>query len=399
MQQRISKKLIILLASVFAMTPYAIDSYLPAIPIIATDFGVSTSLVAITVSIYVFGMALGQLIGGPLSDKYGRKPIMVIGLLIFAVCSVFLALANNLALFWLWRILQSIGGGIAVVGVPAVIRDNAEGKEAAKLFSLVMLIMMIAPSIAPSVGTFILQVSNWHWIFISSGIFACVVAIWAIAVMPIQANTQHGPSNKVSFIDVLKHKHALGYLISQAFAYGVLMTFITNAPFAYIVKFGISEQLFSMLFIANVVGVVIVNRYNSYRLNHSEPEHMLVSFLAMQFVGAAVLVASIVFAPNNLWFAASGFIICMAATGGTMSNANVCFLKHFGKGAGTAQAVLGAIQFFAGAAISAVAAMLSHTSLWPMVLTMLASTTIALLSAHKANILNQKEKAELCCAK
>nr|WP_255484182.1 MFS transporter [Agarivorans sp. B2Z047] len=137
MQQRISKKLIILLASVFAITPYAIDSYLPAIPIIATDFGVNTSLVAITVSIYVFGMALGQLIGGPLSDKYGRKPIMVIGLLIFAVCSVFLAFANNLALFWLWRILQSIGGGIAVVGVPAVIRDNAEGKEAAKLFSLV----------------------------------------------------------------------------------------------------------------------------------------------------------------------------------------------------------------------------------------------------------------------
>ncbi|MGY5449577.1 multidrug effflux MFS transporter [Agarivorans sp. MS3-6] len=393
MQQLISKKLVFMLAAVFAMTPFAIDSYLPAIPLIAEDFSVNTSMISMTVSLYVFGMALGQLIGGPLSDKYGRKPVMVMGLSIFAVCSVFLALANNLAYFWLWRCLQSIGGGIAVVGVPATIRDNAKGKEAAKIFSLVMLIMMIAPSVAPSIGTLILKYFGWHWIFISSGLLAAVVAIWAIFVMPKHTQPTHS-ATKVSFASILANRQARGYLIAHAFGYAVLMTFITNAPFAYIVNFGVSEQLFSILFLANVVGVITINRLNAYMLNRVEPEKALVSFLGLQWFGGLILLSALILAPNNLWFAASGFIICMAATGGTMSNSNACFLKYFGRGAGTASALLGALQFFSGAAISAIAAMLTQHTLWPMVLIMLGSASIALISTLKANQLNDSQLAQ-----
>ncbi|WP_394132290.1 multidrug effflux MFS transporter [Shewanella maritima] len=388
MQQSISKSLILLLAAVYAMTPYAIDSYLPAIPIIATDFNVDTSMIAITVSMYILGMAIGQLIGGPLSDRLGRQPVMTLGLLIFGVCSLMLALVESLEAFWFWRSLQAIGGGIAVVVVPATIRDNAEGKEAAKLFSLVMLIMMIAPSIAPAIGTFIMMNSSWHWIFNSSAVLAIVVAISAFFIMPKQVKAA-GVKSNASFKSVLKFAPARGYLVAQVFSYAVIITFITNAPFAYLVKFGISETLFSGLFIANVVGVVIINRLNTFWLNRFDAEQLLLAFLGLKVIGGLILVISVLIMPHNLWLTASGFVICMAATGGTMSNASVSFLKHFGKSAGTASALMGAMQFFFGAMISGITALMLKDSLWPMVLVMLGCSLIALIATFKANNLNK----------
>ncbi len=184
MNKKMSTSLIMLLAAVFAMSPFAIDSYLPAIPAMAADLNIETSMVSVTVSIYVLGMAIGQLFGGPLSDRFGRRPIMVAGLLIFSVGSLLIASAESMEMLWSWRVIQSIGGGIAVVGVPATIRDNAEGKEAARLFSLVALIMMLAPSIAPTVGTIVLKTLGWPSIFIILSAVAVVVAVGAAVVMP-----------------------------------------------------------------------------------------------------------------------------------------------------------------------------------------------------------------------
>ncbi|WP_427977389.1 multidrug effflux MFS transporter [Agarivorans sp.] len=399
MQHSISKQLVVFLAAVFAMTPYAIDSYLPAIPSIAESFGVKTSMVAVTVSMYVFGMAVGQLIGGPLSDKRGRKFAIITGLSVFALGSLILAFSDSLEYFWFWRVFQSVGGGIAVVGVPATIRDNADGREAAKLFSLIMLIMMIAPSIAPSVGAFINAVSSWHWIFISSGVIAIVVAIWGAAVLPANKPSKAGDKSSLTFLQVLQNRKARGYLIAQAFSYTVLMVFITNAPFAYIDHFQASEKLFSGLFIVNIVGLVIANRVNSYLLNKHDPESLLARFLSLQVLGGLVLIASIILAPSNIWFAVVGFVLCMAAHGGTMSNASASFLKHFKHGAGTASALLGAVQFFTGAIISAISALLTEHSLWPMVLIMLASTATALISTIKTNQnnLNMFKATEVEC--
>ena len=380
MNQKMSTPLLVLLAAVFAMSPFAIDSYLPAIPFMAADLNVDTSMVAVTVSIYVLGLAIGQLFGGPLSDRFGRRPIMVAGLLIFSGGSLLIASAESLEMLWLWRVIQSIGGGVAVVGVPAIIRDNAEGKEAARLFSLIALIMMLAPSIAPTVGAVILKTMGWHWIFIMLSAVAVVVAYGAFRVMPV---TENAGNQKVpgGYLSVLKERRALGYLVAQAFGYAVLMTFITNAPFAYIEHFGVTVELFSGLFIANVIGIVIINRTNSLLLRGYEPTSLLKVFLAMQLVGGGVLVCSMIFAPGNLWFAVTGFVISIAANGGIMSNSSACFMRYFGKNAGVASALLGAVQYAVGAAISALAAMLSTDTIWPMILAMLLSTLVALTGA------------------
>lgn len=380
MNKHIPTSLLLLLAAVFALSPFAIDSYLPAIPIIASDLGVNTSLVAVTVSIYVLGMAIGQLIGGPLSDRLGRRPTMVAGLLLFAVGSFMMAGVESLEMLWTWRVVQAFGGGIAVVGVPATIRDNAVGKEAARLFSLIALIMMLAPSIAPTVGTLILRTQSWPWIFYLLCFIAVMVALNAMVVMP-KAKPIKKAQGSGGYLSVIKERRALGYLLAQAFGYAVLMTFITNAPFAYIEHFGVTAELFSGLFIANVVGIVIVNRTNTFLLRTFEPAALLKIFLGLQLTGGLVLIASQIIAPNNLWFAVTGFVLSIAANGGIMANSSACFMRYFDKNAGVASALLGAVQYGIGATVSALAAMLGGASLWPMIIAMAGSTTIALTGA------------------
>ncbi|MDA9556637.1 multidrug effflux MFS transporter [Vibrio sp.] len=370
-------RMVFLLAAIFALTPYAIDSYLPAIPSIANDFGVDTAKISITVSMYIFGLAIGQLIGGPLSDKYGRRAIVVLGLLIFAVCSVVLSTVDTLESFWFWRLMQSIGGGIAVVGVPATIRDHAKGKEAAKLFSLIALIMMIAPSIAPSIGTLIMRTLGWEWIFISIGALAFIIAMISFKVMP-KPVTLSQPLPKATFRGVMAVKPAMLLLFSHALSYATLVTFITNAPFAYIVHFGASEELFSALFLAKVSGIVFTNRLNNYLLRKHEPHVLFIRFLSLQLVGAVVLLLATAVFPESIWAAAAGLILLTASVGGTLSNSNVTYMKYFEKNAGTAASLLGASQYFIGAVISAITAFLTVSSLWPLAIVLVACSVGAL---------------------
>ncbi|MDN2662310.1 multidrug effflux MFS transporter [Psychromonas sp. 14N.309.X.WAT.B.A12] len=378
MSKHISTSLLLLLAGISALTPFATDGYLSAIPIMAKDLNTDISMVAVTVSLYIFGLAIGQLVGGPLSDKFGRKSIIVVGLIIFTLGSFAIPYAHSLEMLWTVRMIQALGGGIAVVGVPAIIRDNAQGKDAARLFSLIMLITMLAPSIAPSVGTLILKLSNWGWIFTSLAIVGAIVAVATLLVMPTEIKVKQA-NKSGGYLSVFKEKRALGFLLAQGFSFSVLMTFLTNAPFAYIAHFGVSETFFSVLLILNVAGVSIVNRVNTYLLHKYEPNQLLKSFLIVQLTGAVILIVATAFFPESLWLTVLGFVAITATMGGVIPNSSACFMNYFGKNAGVAAATLGATQYMLGAAISALAALLSYDSLWPIVCVMTVATVIAYL--------------------
>ncbi|MBB1274430.1 multidrug effflux MFS transporter [Psychromonas sp. SR45-3] len=391
-KRSVSMALVVTLSSIYAVSPFAIDSYLPALPIIAEEMQVDISMLSVTVSLYIFGLAIGQLIGGPLSDRHGRLPIMILGLGIFALASLLLTTSTHISVLWLWRILQSIGGGIAIVGVPATIRDNAEGREAAKLFALVSLIMMIAPSIAPAIGNLILSLHHWHWVFYFMTIVSCFAILMAIKFVPHQSLKQKRElaitterRKGIRFIDVFKHKHAMGYMIAQGFAFAVMMTFVTNSAMIYMGVFEVSSDVFSMLFAANIAGLIVINRLNNYLLNRFEPASLLRCFLTMQVTGGVLLVISSLLVTKSLPFTAIAFIITISANGGVMANSNACFLKHFGKDAGTASAVLGAFQCAMGAIISAFAAFVSMGYLQPVVMIMLISSCIALTAVIRSN--------------
>ncbi|PKG37292.1 multidrug effflux MFS transporter [Psychromonas sp. Urea-02u-13] len=388
-KQNISKMLIITLSCIYAVSPFAIDSYLPALPIIANEMQVDISMLSMTVSLYILGLAVGQLIGGPLSDKHGRLPIMVLGLGLFALASLLLTTSTQISELWLWRILQAIGGGIAIVGVPATIRDNADGKEAAKLFALVSLIMMVAPSIAPSVGNFILSHHHWHWIFYFVTGVSILAIIMAIKFIPHQPSKTKQAATKrtkgIKFIDVFKHKQALGYMIAQSFAFAVMITFVTNSAMIYMGAFKVSADTFSILFALNIFGLIIINRINTFLLNRFESAILLRFWLSMQVCGAFLLVLSTIFLPHYLALSVAAFVMTVSANGGIVSNSNACFLKFFGKDAGTASAVLGALQCATAATISAIAALISMGQVLPVVILMFASTSIALLAVIYSN--------------
>ncbi|TEW56016.1 Bcr/CflA family efflux MFS transporter [Psychromonas sp. RZ22] len=394
----ISKKLIVTLSSIYAISPFAIDSYLPALPSIAKEMQVDIAMLSVTVSLYIFGLAIGQLIGGPLSDKHGRLPVMLSGLSIFAISSLLLTTSTHIEVLWLWRMLQSIGGGIAIVGVPAVIRDNTEGKEAAKLFALVSLIMMVAPSIAPTIGNFILSLHSWHWIFYFMSIVACFAMFMAIKFIPrksaeeklaqkYQAKLTPAQRHKgIKFIDVFKHKQAAGYMVAQGFAFAVMMSFVTNSAMIYMGVFKVTPDTFSMLFAANIFGLIMINRLNNFLLNRFEPSTLLRFFLSMQVTGATLLVLSSFLMPKILPLTVVAFVITLSANGGIIANSNACFLRHFNKStAGTASAVLGAFQCAIGAAVSALAAFISMGKLQPVVILMLISSSIALFAVIRSN--------------
>lgn len=382
-----SKTLILTLAAVFALTPFTIDSYLPAMPTMANAMGVDISLMSVTVSLYIFGLAIGQLIGGPLSDKKGRSFAMIAGLIIFAFASLLLTTANQIEMLWFWRVIQAIGGGMAVVGVPATIRDTTSGKESAKLFSLIALIMMIAPSIAPTVGTIIMSIADWRWIFYVLALMAMFVAILVMRFMPKQTKLSKPVlqasevQKKSGLLSVFSEKRALGFMVAQAFAYSVMMIFLTNASMMYMEVYGQTAQQFSLLFFANICGLVVVNRTNTFLLARFEPETLLKSFLCLQVVGGIILVAASVVIPDSLYITVAGFVIAIAANGAIMSNASACFMKTFGHNAGSASAVLGATQYTVGGIVSALSAFMSAGSVQVVVIMVLLSSITALIGA------------------
>jgi len=231
-------RLALLLAITVALGPLALDTYLPAFPQIANDFNVDLPAVGRTLSIYVLVLGFSQLVGGPLSDRYGRRVVLLTGLGIFAVASLVLAGTKSLGSMMFWRVIQAIGGAWAAVSVPAIVRDRTSGNESARLFSLIGLIMFIAPALAPSIGSVILHFSAWPGIFVMLAVYALVLAITLRAFLfrnlPAASRTRTPLHTLVTnYVQVLKNTTAMRFIIMQTLAFSVLLIFITHASFIY----------------------------------------------------------------------------------------------------------------------------------------------------------------------
>lgn len=381
-------RLAILLGMTVALGPLALDTYLPAFPRIATALGLTGAQVGLTLSIYVAVLGLGQLIGGPLSDRYGRRSVLFGGLALFGCASVMVGLANSLESLFVWRAVQALGGAWCAVSVQAIVRDRARGTDAARLFALIGMVMFVAPAVAPSIGSLVLTFAGWRAIFGLLAAYAMLVAgLLHLGLFRGGASAvrRYTPASTLvtNYARVLRHAAAMRFIGLQALAFSTLLVFITHASFIYQQWFGLSRSVFSALLAANVVGMAGVNLLNRRLLLSFSAPVVLRAAITIQAV-AVIALASVSGSDPPVALVAGLVIIAVACMGAIAPNNIASTLEYFPTLGGTAAATLGASQYAFAGAISALSTRLTDGTLVPITLTMATCGGIAALLALPA---------------
>lgn len=382
-----------------ALGPLALDAYLPAFPEIGDELAVGPGGVGLTLSAYVGALGLAQLLGGPLSDRYGRQQILFFGLTVFACAAFMIAQAQTLPEMMGWRIVQGIGGAFCAVSVPAIVRDQTSGQDAARLFGLIGLVMFIAPAAAPSIGSALLYASEWHAIFLLLAVYAVLLAVVLHFVLfrrlpPRQKSHTPVSTLVTNYGLVLRHRVTMRFVGLQALCFSAMLVFITHASFIYQEWFGLSNAMFSGLFAANIVLMASLNLLNRRLLNKYRSVRILRACVFLQAVAVGALVVC-AWAGAPYWVIAGCIILSVGFMGAIIPNNMANALEFFPHLGGTAAAMLGASQFTIAGIISALSASLAGGTLLPIVLIMAVCVLGAAVLAAGGPAAVEREKARV----
>ncbi|CAM3677923.1 multidrug effflux MFS transporter [Rheinheimera salexigens] len=378
--------IIFLLAAIVATTPLAIDMYLPAMPIMAEQLNTTIGMVQQSLSIFLAAYGISMLICGPLADRFGRRPLALVGLSGFIVTSVILSFVTSIEWFLFWRALQALFGAAATVVVPGIVRDIYQ-QHTAKGMSYVSMIMMLAPLIAPAIGSGILWVSSWQMIFIVLAIYALLIVTLSWRFLPEAAPQQE--TTKAQFFAgykiVFGKVSARPNIATSMFASFSFFCFLTAVPFVYIEYFKVNEQLFSLLFGFNVAMLMLANFVNSRMVTRQGPQRMLRFGLMMAVISASALTVF------NFWqyplvYTVLTIAPLMASLSLIATNADAMIIMEFPKNSGTATAVIGTLRFGSGALAGPLLAWFYNGTALPFSLLMLAGVLLIAISQlwHKA---------------
>ncbi|MFY8284001.1 Bcr/CflA family efflux MFS transporter [Pseudoalteromonas sp. SSMSWG5] len=370
-----------LLASIVAITPLAIDLYLPAMLVIANDLQTTMPNVQISLSIYLAGYALGMLFFGPIADELGRRLLAKVGLSLFGISSLALAFCQNIELFWSLRAIQAFTGAAATVVVPGIIR-HIYRENTAKGMSYVSMIMMVAPLIAPTLGSLIMGISTWRVIFIVlAGYSFTILALVQIHLIdiPIFKSKQRGLALFFnSYKTVFSRRSALADIASSMFASFAFFCFLTSVPYVYLDFFKVDEQLFGVLFAFNVLALMFGNFMNTRLVPRLGSRKLLFIGLGIGFVaGGALLLFSVMHL--SLYFIVATIAPLMMSLGIVASNADSLILMQFEEKSGTATAVIGTLRFGSGALVGPILAFVHPQSAIPFSAMMFSALILILL--------------------
>ena len=344
-------RLLPLLASIVAISPLAIDMYLPAMPTIADDLSTTPTAVQNSLSIYMAGYAIGMLIFGPIADRIGRRRVVIIGLLGFTIFSIAIAFVQSIESFLTLRFLQAAISSGATVVVPGVIRDMY-GKHTAKGLSYVSMIMMVAPMIAPSIGSFILHFTGWRSIFFVIAGYAMLIlglALWKLpSSMPKKKNRQWLREFAGNYKSVFSHRRVRLDIFSSMFATFAFFCYLTSISFVYITHFGASEKTFSLLFAANVIGLLTSNFINS-RVVERYGSRKLLRFGTVFALLTGITFFTVIQLDLGLYITAASIFLLLGSLAFITTNSDALVLNTFAEKSGTATAVIGTLRFGSGA--------------------------------------------------
>lgn len=367
-----------------ALVPLALDAYLPAFPAIGRSLGASTNAVGLTLSIYVFMLALGQLFGGPLSDRYGRRPVLHAGIVIFVAGSLLVATSPSLGWMMGWRALQAFGGGWVAVSVPAMVRDRTSGSETARLMSLIALIMFLAPALAPTLGALVMTVAGWQGIFVALAGYAVAVALLVdVLLLRRSAPTPRGPRQPLrslvtNYRLVLAHRTAMLLILLLGLSFSVLLMYLTNAPFLLQEWLGVTTAGFSMIFAGVVVAMAAVALLNRRLLSTFEPRQILRFSVPCQSL-AVVCLLLVTLLPVPRWLMVPALMLIVASMGAIGPNLQASVMQYFRELGGTAAAVMGACQFAIGGVLSGISAGLVQGEAHRVAVSMLVCALLGLM--------------------
>jgi DHA1 family bicyclomycin/chloramphenicol resistance-like MFS transporter len=377
-------RFILLLGLLDAFGPLGIDMYLPAFPEIERDLHVGGGAMQWTLSLFLAGLAVGQLICGPISDRVGRRRPLLFGSAAFAIASVICAFTRSIEALILARFVMGLAGATGMVIARAVVRDSFEEADSSRIYSLLMLVIGIAPIISPSVGNWLMAFGGWGSIFWALAAFACVCGVAVAVDLP----ETHPPDRRTRdtvatlgrrYAEMIVDRRFMGYAVPVGLALGSIFAYVASAPSLFMQFYGLSANAFSLLFAFNAVGLIGAAQVNR-QLTRYYDTHVILRAATMVNAAAALLL------PVLAWTGAGGFVgffadifLCLATIGLILPNATAAAMAPFPHQAGAASALLGMLQFAVGAATGGIVGLFHDGTGLPMALTIAACGALSLL--------------------
>lgn len=377
-------RLVVVLGLLIAIGPLTIDMYLPALPALSEELGASQSQAQFTLTGIMIGLGLGQLVLGPLSDAIGRRKVLLSGLVLHGSMSVLCALAPSIGVLTGVRIGQGVAGAAISVVAMAVVRDLYKGRKAAGLLSHLTLVLGAAPILAPTIGGYLLALTNWRGIFVV--LFAVAVALVVLAFFGLPETLpqeRRRPlalgSTLVTYGGLLRDRPFVGLVLVAGLMFSVLFTYVSGSSFVFQEFYGLDEQQFGLVFGLNAAGLIAATQVNPFLLRRFSPQQVLSGALVAGVVGtSSLLVAALVQAP--LWVLLIPLAATVASCGLSFPNSPALALSRHGESAGTAAALLGAMQFGMSGVITPLEGVLHGEGAVPMAALMAGLQVLAVVA-------------------
>ena len=377
-------KLILILGSLTALGPFSIDMYLPGFAGIANDLNTSVANVSMTLSSYFIGISAGQLLYGPLLDRFGRKKPLFIGLLVYILASLGCVFVTDIDTFIGLRFIQAIGSCAATVASVSMVRDLFPVKDIPKVFSLLMLVVGLSPMLAPTVGGYVTEYYGWHVVFF---ILMCM-GILILLAAEIGLPTTFKPDTSISlkpkpiitnFLTIIKEPQFYTYAFAGSIAFSGLFTYVAASPILFMDIFKVDAKTYGWIFAFMSMSFINASQLNSFLLKKYSSEQMIFGSLIVQTCVSILFLALAMNSLLGLYETITLLFLFLACLGISNPNTAGLTLAPFSKNAGSASALMGAIQLGLGALASFAVGVFVKNSMLPMVLIMTVSTVLALI--------------------
>lgn len=356
-----SKKfLIILLGSLVAFGPLSIDMYLPSLPLIAEQLNTTIGKTQNTITIFLLGFSIGMLVYGPLSDQFGRKKLLLLGMVIYIVATVGCYFSSQVEHLQGFRFLQALGGASASVLARAIVRDVFSVQETPHILSVMHIITMISTLIAPMLGAFLVEQFNWQAIFLFLIFYAVVCLIWSARSIEHREPTAMQGGILHHYKVVLSSSEGIGFILCLGFSFAGMFAYITASPFVFIEYYQLKPQHYAYIFALNIFSVIIFTSLNKRALKKYTAYQLLAVFVGIALLAGTYLAVLSLLNIHSLPALIIGLMLFVGVSGSIGANSIANLLKLFPQQAGTASGIAVSSQFALGGLVSYIVSLVFH---------------------------------------